>query len=275
VTPRRPLVPRLVATDLDGTLLDGDGKVSGRTRAVLDQLEERGVPVVFVTGRPIRWMDELWDAVGGHGLAICSNGGVVYDVATHTVQRALTIEPDTALDVARRLRRQVPGTYFALEKSGGFAREEGFRGRHQEPLGIPTGPLEQILDNTVVKLLAVHDEIAPETYWRLVDDVVGDLVSVTWSSTFALIEMSAHGVTKASTLERVCVDLGVTAEEVVAFGDMPNDIAMLQWAGTSYAMANAHPSAQAVATATAPSHDDDGVAVVLAELFDLPPTGNP
>ena len=102
-----------MATDLDGTLLDRSGRVSNRTRAVLEQLEERGVPVVFVTGRPIRWMEHLWEAVGGHGLAICSNGAVVYDVATHTVQRALTIDPDTALEVARRLRTQLPGTHFA------------------------------------------------------------------------------------------------------------------------------------------------------------------
>src|SRR5262245_45936998 len=96
-------VPRLVATDLDGTLLDGNGLVSGRTRVVLDQLDRLGIPVVFVTGRPMRWMEELWQAVGGHGLAVCSNGGIVYDVATHSIRRALTIEPGTALAVARRL----------------------------------------------------------------------------------------------------------------------------------------------------------------------------
>ena len=121
----------------------------------------------------------------------------------------------------------------------------------------------------------MHEEIAPETYWRRVEEIVGDLVTVTWSSTYAMLEMSAHGVTKASTLERLCVDLGVAAEEVVAFGDMPNDVAMLQWAGTSYAMANAHPAAVAVAAATAPSHEDDGVAAVLSELFDLGPMPNP
>ena len=267
--------PRLVATDLDGTLLDRSGQVSSRTRAVLEQLEERGVPVVFVTGRPIRWMEHLWEAVGGHGLAICSNGAVVYDVATHTVQRALTIDPDAALEVASRLRSQLPGTQFALEKSGGIAREEHFDSRDKEPLEIVIGPLEQILDHTVVKLLAFHQDIAPETYWRQVEEMVGDLVTVTWSSTFAMLEMSAHGVTKASTLERLCFDLGVAAEEVVAFGDMPNDVAMLQWAGTSYAMANAHPAAVAVAGESAPSHEDDGVAAVLSELFDLGPMPDP
>lgn len=262
-------MPSLVATDLDGTLLDSTGQVSARTREVLDELDRRGVPVVFVTGRPIRWMEDLWDAVGGHGLAICSNGGIVYDVATHSVRRARTIEPEVGLRVADVLRRRIPGTTFALEKTGGFAREERFLGRHREPLGIPIGPLDRIFDNTVVKLLALHDEIAPETYWQRVDELVQDLVTPTWSSTFSLVEMSAKGVTKASTLADLAVELGVTRADVIAFGDMPNDIPMLQWAGTSYAMADAHPAARAAALHQAPGHDEDGVARVLADVFGL------
>jgi hydroxymethylpyrimidine pyrophosphatase-like HAD family hydrolase len=95
------------------------------------------------------------------------------------------------------------------------------------------------------------------------------LVSTTWSSVGALVEISAAGVTKASTLARLCEELHVEADEVAAFGDMPNDLAMLEWAGTSYAMANAHPSVLAVADRTAASHDDDGVAAALEELFGL------
>ena len=82
-----------------------------------------------------------------------------------------------------------------------------------------------------------------------------------------LVEISAAGITKAATLERVSAELGVGADDVVAFGDMPNDIAMLEWAGTSYAMANGHPSAIAAAGRTAPRNDEDGVAQVLEELF--------
>ena len=83
------------------------------------------------------------------------------------------------------------------------------------------------------------------------------------------MEISGPGVTKASTLALLCEELGVAPEEVVAFGDMPNDLAMLRWAGTSYAMANAHPSVVALADRQAPSHEDDGVAAVLEELFGL------
>jgi len=260
---------RLVATDLDGTLLHSDGTVTAYTRQVLEELDRRGVHVVFVTGRPIRWMDSLWDAVGGHGLAICSNGGIVYDVASHSVRNALTIDPDTCLKVGRLLRKAIPGTSFALEKTGGFGVEETFMSRNDVVRGIPTGPLEQIVDGTVVKLLAQHEEIAPEPFWREVEERVGHLVTTTWSSTFSMVEMSAHGVTKATTLERLATELGVESYEVVAFGDMPNDIEMLTWAGSSYAMANAHGSVLGVAAHEAPGNDEDGVAVTLAGIFGL------
>ena len=260
---------RLVATDLDGTLLHSDGTVTAYTRQVLEELDRRGVHVVFVTGRPIRWMDSLWDAVGGHGLAICSNGGIVYDVASHSVRDALTIEPETCLEVGRLLRRKIPGTAFALEKTGGFGVEEAFLSRHDIPGGIPRGQLEHLVDGTVVKLLAQHEEIPPEPFWSAVEEAVGHLVTTTWSSTFAMVEMSARGVTKASTLERLASELGVESYEVVAFGDMPNDIEMLTWAGSSYAMADSHASVLGVAAHRAPGNDEDGVAVTLAGIFGL------
>jgi Cof subfamily protein (haloacid dehalogenase superfamily) len=261
---------RLVATDLDGTLLHSDGTVTAYTREVLDELDRRGVHVVFVTGRPIRWMDSLWDAVGGHGLAICSNGGIVYDVARHGVRNARTIDPQTCLEVATLLRRAIPGTSFAVEKLGGFGIEDAWVIRHESGRDLPRARLEHVVDDTVVKLLAQHEEIPPEPFWEQVDEVVGHLVTTTWSSVNAMVEMSGTGVTKASTLALLAEELGVASYEVVAFGDMPNDIELLTWAGSSYAMANAHPSVRGIAAHEAPRNDEDGVAVTLAALFGLP-----
>jgi Cof subfamily protein (haloacid dehalogenase superfamily) len=260
---------RLVATDLDGTLLHTDGTVTPYTRAVLDKLDEQGVHVVFVTGRPIRWMDSLWDAVGGHGLAICSNGGIVYDVSTHSVRTARTITPDTCLEVARLLRKGLPGTAFAVEKTGGFGLEDHWVVRHESARHLPREKLEKVLDGTVVKLLAQHEELAPEPFWERVEELVGHLVTTTWSSTNAMVEMSALGVTKATTLAHLAEELGVAPYEVVAFGDMPNDVAMLAWAGSSYAMANAHPTVRGIAAHRAGANDEDGVARALAEIFGL------
>ena len=80
--------------------------------------------------------------------------------------------------------------------------------------------------------------------------------------------MSARGVTKASTLAMLCEEQGIAADEVLALGDMPNDLPMLAWAGTSYAMANAHPSVREAADHVAPANDDDGVAQVIEALLD-------
>ncbi|HEU4513140.1 MAG TPA: Cof-type HAD-IIB family hydrolase [Nocardioidaceae bacterium] len=260
---------RLVATDLDGTLLHTDGTVTARTREVLTAVEELGVTVVFVTGRPIRWMDALWEHVGGHGLAVVSNGGILYDVHARAVRKARTIPVEVGVKVADLLRHAVPGTTFAMERVDGFAREPGFMPRVPPPADLEVGPVEEVFDDTVVKLLARHEDMEPEPFWAEVESHVGHLLTTTWSSLGALVEMSAVGVTKASTLELVCHDLGITASEVVAFGDMPNDLPMLEWAGTAYAMSNAHPTVRELADRVAPSNEDDGVAAVLEELFGL------
>jgi len=260
---------RLVATDLDGTLLHTDGTVTERTRAALEAVEARGVTVVFVTGRPVRWMRDLWQHVGDHGLAVCSNGALVYDVPAGAVRSIRPIPVDVALEVAGLLRSGIPGTTFALERTDGFAVEEAFKGDEPLPEGVTVGPLAELLDADTVKILARHDDLAAEEFWAGTERLVGHLVTTTWSSVGALVEISAAGVTKASTLALLCEELGITRDQVVAFGDMPNDLAMLEWAGTSYAMANAHASVLALADRTAPAHDEDGVAAVLEQLFSL------
>jgi Cof subfamily protein (haloacid dehalogenase superfamily) len=263
------VTPRLVATDLDGTLLHSDGTVTARTREVLDELDGLGVPVVFTTGRPIRWMEELWADVGGHGLAICSNGGIVYDVARREVRDFSAVPREVGMQVAELVRAAVPGTTFAIEHTSGWASETAFP-RHPDDAAVrQQGAWESIYGDDVVKVLAVHRELDPEDFWRQVEEAVGELVTTTWSSTFALVEISAAGVTKATTLATVAAEMGLGAEDVVAFGDMPNDLPMLEWAGTSYAMANAHGSVRDLADHLAPGNDEDGVAVVLADLFGL------
>lgn len=263
------MTPRLVATDLDGTLLDSGGRVSTRTRAVLDELDAGGVPVVFTTGRPIRWMEDLWDAVGGHGLAICSNGAIVYDVATRQVREHWPVTRETGLALAEAVRAAVPGTTFAIEHTSGWASEVGFPTHPDDREHRTQGAWADIFRDDVVKILAVHPDLDPEVFWDRVAQAVGDTAVTTWSSSFALVEISAAGVTKAATLATVAAEMGVGREDVVAFGDMPNDLAMLEWAGTSYAMANAHETVRELADHLAPTNDDDGVAAVLAELFDL------
>ena len=260
---------RLVATDLDGTLVRSDGTISARTRAVLVAAEEQGVEVVFVTGRPLRWAEEVFGYVGGHGLAVVSNGAIVWDVAAAKPRRLRPILPEVGLEACRLLRKAVPGSTFAVETVAGIALEEEFPERHPVPGASRRGPVEKIFDAPAVKLLARHEELTPQEFWDAAEGTIGHLVTITWSSASALLEISASGVTKASTLELLCAERGIEAAEVVAFGDMPNDIPMLAWAGTSYAMADAHPTVRAAAAQVAPGNDEDGVARVLEALLGL------
>jgi Cof subfamily protein (haloacid dehalogenase superfamily) len=262
---------RLVATDLDGTLVHSDGSVTARTRAALRAAEEAGIEVVFVTGRPLRWAEEVFEHVGGHGLAIVSNGALVWDVAAVAPALERPIAAGTALEVADRLRQALPGITFGTETLAGWSMEPGYpvHPADDDPRRRPrrTASMEELADEPLLKLLGLCPGRAPDELVAIAEPAVGDLVTVTHSS-FPLLEMSALGVTKASTLDRLCAERGIMAAEVVALGDMPNDLPMLAWAGTSYAMANAHPSVRAAAGHVAPSNDDDGVAQVIEALLD-------
>lgn len=257
-----------MATDLDGTLVHSDGSVTPRTRAALVAAEEAGLEVVFVTGRPLRWAEEVFEHVGGHGLAIVSNGALVWDVAGARVHLIRPIDPATGIEVARRIRAAVPDSHFAVESLEGIALEPGFLERHPVPDGAARGPIEQIFARPAVKLLARHETLGWEEFWAAAEDAVDGLVEITWSSATSLLEMSAAGVTKASTLALLCEERGISADQVLTLGDMPNDIPMLTWAGTSYAMANAHPTVRAAAQHVAPANDEDGVAQVIESLLD-------
>ncbi|WP_406304079.1 Cof-type HAD-IIB family hydrolase [Streptomyces sp. NBC_00885] len=269
-----PAAPRLIATDLDGTLLRDDKSVSDRTIAALAAAEEAGIEVFFVTGRPARWMDVVSDHVHRHGLAICANGAAVVDLhAGGKVIEVRPLERDTALDVVRTLRDAAPGTSFAVETTTGIHYEPDYPPFHVDP-GATVAVAEKLLREEgpgsaapVIKLLAHHPELTPDGFLALARTAAGELASFTRSSQTALLEISGLGVSKASTLALCCAERGISADEVVAFGDMPNDVEMLTWAGTSYAMGNAHPDVIAAASGRTVANNEDGVAVVIEEIL--------
>jgi hydroxymethylpyrimidine pyrophosphatase-like HAD family hydrolase len=171
--------------------------------------------------------------------------------------------------VCEAISKAIPDAAFAIECLSGIRLDERFLEPSQVPEGSPVGPLAELWTEPAVKLMVRHEQMTdPETFRAAVVRAVGDAANPTWSGD-RLVEISAAGVTKASTLAMVCQELGVAADEVVAFGDMPNDLPMLTWAGTSYAMANGDPTVLAAAQHVAPSNDEDGVAVVLAAIFGL------
>jgi hydroxymethylpyrimidine pyrophosphatase-like HAD family hydrolase len=133
------------------------------------------------------------------------------------------------------------------------------------------GDLEQVFDVPIAKLLARVEGVDSDGLLAMARAVVADgTATLTHSSIDGLLEVSAYGVTKASSLERMLARDGLGAEHVVAFGDMPNDIELLQWSGLGVAVANAHPDVLAIADEVTLSNDDDGVAVFLERLFAQP-----
>jgi len=266
----RAVPPRIIATDLDGTLLRSDGTVSERTQAALTLAEAAGLCIVFVTGRPPRWMEVVSTVTGPHGIAICSNGGAVYDVRRKELVASFPLRRQDALAVVGALRAELPGVGFAFEYPDGFASEA----RYDSPMWDDSGalrwiaPAEEILasdaGDQVFKLLARHPTLEPDEFMRRARAVAGQYAEITRSS--PMLEISASGVSKATTLAQWCAERGVTAEEVVAFGDMPNDLPMLAWAGTAYAVANAHPLVLAATANHAADHDEDGVAEVIERV---------
>ncbi|MFB8362351.1 Cof-type HAD-IIB family hydrolase [Streptomyces sp. NPDC055929] len=267
-------MPRLIATDLDGTLLRDDKSVSDRTVAALAAAEDAGIEVFFVTGRPARWMDVVSEHVHGHGLAICANGAAVVDLhAGGELVQVRDLARLTALDVVRALRDAAPGTSFAVELATGIHYEPAYPPFHLDP-GATVATAEKLLHEgrpgegtPVLKLLAHHTDLTPDSFLALARTAAGGHASITRSSPTALLEVSGLGVSKASTLALCCAERGISADEVVAFGDMPNDIEMLSWAGTSYAMGNAHPDVTAAASGRTVDNNEDGVAAVIERIL--------
>ncbi|PZS03325.1 MAG: hydrolase [Pseudonocardiales bacterium] len=264
---------RLVATDIDGTILRTDGTVSERTRRVLAAVEASGRELVFVTGRPPRWMAAIADATGHRGIAICSNGAIRYDMRAEKIVQSHSLSTRQQRELVARLREAIPGASFAVEYGDSFAHEPAYRHHLSLIQDVEVGEFEQISARPAAKILMRHDELQPDDLLAAAQKIAGDLATFTHSSAgLALLEISVTGVTKAVGLSQYADELGIGPAEVIAFGDMPNDVALLEWAGRGVAVANAHPAAQAVAQRVTASNDDDGVAVVLEELLQDEPT---
>jgi HAD superfamily hydrolase (TIGR01484 family) len=267
----------VVATDLDGTLLDRNHGISTRTAQVLRHLTRSGVHLVFVTGRPIRWMQNVVTATGHTGLAVCSNGGVVLDLGSMSVIQHTDIPSTVLAQLIDVIGADVAGISFGVESPLTYTVPDDYPHDPRDP-----GPFAVVGDRSElaaveqpVKLIAKHsrrtgDDLLAACMGALEAAGLTGAAELTISGVGGLVEIAAPGVSKAATLATLCAEWGLGAADVVAFGDMPNDVPLLHWAGRSYAMPNGHEQALAAATCIAEfTSDEDGVAVELTRLFDL------
>ena len=264
--------PRIVAMDMDGTVIPWDGELQPRMREALLLAHLAGARIVFATGRPPRWMQPVRDVPGAH-VAICGNGAVIVDLRDLHVTQHNLIRSSAARDVVARMREVLPKATFAVESLDGYHRETDYNPRWDAGVDLyGVSLIEEKLHDDLIKILvrSPSDLITADEMLAVATRELDGVAQVTHSAlpNDALLEISAIGVTKGSALAFLAAEWGLTASDAVAFGDNRNDIAMLEWAGRSWAMSNAHPAAVAAADFLTPGTvDEDGVAIVLEELF--------
>ncbi len=263
--------PELIASDVDGTLIDDDERISDRTRAAVHAVVADGARFVLATGRPPRWIEPVVDGLDYAPLAVCANGAVLYDSAADRVISARTLDADTLTWVAQLAVAALPGCGLAAERVGvsahdaatpQFVSSPDYQHAWLNPDNTEVST-EEVLAHPAVKLLVRMPGIASSYMIDRLAPLVGDSVDLTYSTNNGLIEVSAPGVTKASGLAALAEYLGMPDSSVLAFGDMPNDVPMLTMARHGVAVANAHDDAIAAADEVTASNSNHGVARVL------------
>jgi Cof subfamily protein (haloacid dehalogenase superfamily) len=257
---------RLAAIDLDGTLLRHDSTLSERSLAALGRAQSAGIRVVLVTARGPRSVRLKAAEAGLEGSAICSNGAIILDLASGEVVNTRPLAEAVAARLVTELRARLPGILFAAE-SEEITLEPGFAAWDWEPPpGTRYADGLELVAGPVAKLILRHDAQTLDAIAQAARELAGDQASVTIPGPWT-VEVSAAGVSKAAALAELCAELAIEAAEVIAFGDYPNDLPMLEWAGHAVAVANAHPDVLAVADEVTASNEEDGVAVVLERLL--------
>ncbi|MFI6419227.1 HAD family hydrolase [Streptomyces sp. NPDC050842] len=264
-----PFPYRLVATDLDGTLLRADESVSGRTRDALAAVTEAGAAHIVVTGRAVPWTRHILDDLGYEGIAVCGQGAQVYHAGEHRLLTSLTLDRQLAGLALSKIEAEIGPLALAASRDGlegevlmgpGYQVQEG-------PLPyVPYDDPAELWAAPLTKLYIQHPELSDDELTRVARETVGGLVDVVMAGP-GIVEILPLGLSKATGLSLAARRLGVKAAETIAFGDMPNDIPMFAWAAHGVAMGNAHEELRAVADEVTSSNEEDGIAVVLERLL--------
>jgi Cof subfamily protein (haloacid dehalogenase superfamily) len=268
---------RLIASDLDGTLLRSDRTVSSRVRLALASARAQGIVVALATARPPVTTKAFADAAGLGGIAICSNGAMIYDLDADLVVRRSDLLVESARVLISSLRAALPGVCFAFVQGTGFACEPAYaamaraedHGRQLDTLQL--GDAVDLLEHPATKIIVRHADRSPDELLEIVTRLAVDGLDATHSNA-PFVEVFAKGVSKAQGLAALCASLDIASDEVIAFGDAPNDLAMLRWAGRGIAVANAHPAVLEAVNEVTAANDEDGVAQVIESVLGMRPS---
>ncbi|WNV75945.1 HAD family hydrolase [Geodermatophilus sp. DSM 44513] len=269
--------PKLVATDLDGTLLASTGEVSPRTRTALEACWDAGIPVVGVTGRGPRLLDSVRAALDGRGIAVLAQGGFVVDLERDEVLRTVGLPRSQATGVIERIEEVAGELVVAVEDAADQGEvhsplrvQHGFDWPYPEPAHLlprnevlPTGAVLKVFLRSAT---LGQDELLARAR-RVVDPADAELTH----AGLGFIEVLPPGITKATGLAIALDRHGVEYGDVLVFGDMPNDLPMIEAVrdagGRAVAVANAHPAVRSATPLLTSGHDADGVARYLEAVL--------
>jgi Cof subfamily protein (haloacid dehalogenase superfamily) len=268
------MVRRLIATDMDGTVLRSDMTVSTRVRDALAAAREAGWIVAPVSGRMPITLRRVADAAGMRGYALAGNGAVGFRLGEPGWLFERTMGVDAQTEFVFRMRERLDGVVVAAVRDGGdtFLPERGYLsmmdpGDHGRNVSeVEEYDLEVVLSKPAVKMVMRRSDLDAFELLRVAQELAVPGIDVSISGA-PFLEIAAEGVNKGAGLARLAEILGVEQRNVVAFGDHVNDIEMISWAGHGVAMGNAVPGLRAVADEVAPTNDEDGLAVVLERLL--------
>ncbi|MDQ0991817.1 HAD family hydrolase [Streptomyces sp. V3I7] len=259
---------KIIATDLDGTLLRSDGSVSERTRDALAAAAEAGAAHIVVTGRAVPYTRHILDALGYQGLAVCAQGAQVYDAGQHRLLTAVTLDRQLAGVALAKIEAEVGPLHLAASRAG--LDGDVLVGPGYAPVGhLPATPFTDASDLWAAplnKIYIQHPTLSDDELTEVARTVAGGFVTVAMAGA-GIVELLPLGLSKATGLSLAARRLGLKGTPSIAFGDMPNDIPMFGWATYGVAMADAHEELKAVADEVTSSHEEDGIAVVLERLL--------
>lgn len=268
---------RLIALDLDGTLLDSQKRLSARNEAALRECISRGIYVVPCTGRIWSGVPEAVRSIPGIRYAITTNGAVVEDVVEHHVLDERKFEPARAVDILE-LAENFHTMYDAYIDGGAYGETRFME--HMDLYGIPD-ILQTMIRQTRQEVPDVKEKIRELNLpVEKINFFFGDQQErsrarhalqargnvVVSSSADCNLEINALGATKGEAILRLACHLGLNTEQTMGFGDGENDITMIRTVGLGVVMENAADSLKAEADYVTISNDEDGVADAIEKL---------
>lgn len=256
--------PKLVALDVDGTLVDASNAIRPAVHDAVQAMAASGIPVVIATGRAVPGAMEVCERLDlPDGLSVCSNGAVLVGYRPVEVVHAVTFD---ASEAVRRVLAEVPNAFVAVEEIG-----VGYRVNRPFPTGEIAGTItidnvDSLISEPVTRVIIRATESDPHEFLALVEGL-GLTDTNYYIGYTAWLDLAPLGVSKASGLAMVCERLGVAQSDVLAIGDGFNDVELLEWAGRGVAMGQSPDELKHAADAVTGTWSDDGVATELARYL--------